>query len=139
MVGVDEAETRTKDRRNATQLANNGSMHSLSNNKAFKQDIQWYFRVAKTDGLWRVLLSRENSLWLEKFTRKICVSKICRWCNILIIRIMFVTVSAIKGPMTIFEITHREENNTAIYIKLRSTVFFVPPTLIEKHHGNVII
>lgn len=58
VVGVDEAETRTKDRRNATQLANNGSMHSLSNNKTFKQDVQWYFRVVETGGLWRVLSSR---------------------------------------------------------------------------------
>ena len=67
--------------------------------------------------------------WLEKFTRKICVSKICRWCNILIIRITFVTISAIKGPMTIFEIAHREENNTAIYIKPRSFFFVFCATL----------
>ncbi|KOX75354.1 hypothetical protein WN51_13224 [Melipona quadrifasciata] len=78
----------------------------------------------------------EARLWFEKFTRKICVSKICRQCNILIIRITFVTVSAIKGPMTIFEIAHREENNTAIYIKLRS--FFVPPYTYRKHHDNIV-
>lgn len=90
------------------------------------------FRVVETGGLWRVLSSRwRGSRWLEKFTRKICVSKICRWCNILIIRITFVTISAIKGPMTIFEIAHREENNTAIYIKPRS-FFYVPPYTYRK-------
>lgn len=37
VIGVDEAETRIGDRRNAIQSANNGSMHSLSNNEAFKR------------------------------------------------------------------------------------------------------
>lgn len=44
VIGVDEAETRIGDRRNAIQSANNGSMHSLSNNEAFKRQLVVFSR-----------------------------------------------------------------------------------------------